>query len=48
MIDDVCCDDYLKADCSVPGDYDGCCVKSVACKRSPVKLLLQDQAEKEK
>ena len=30
MIDDVCCDDCLEADCSVLGDNDGCFVKSVA------------------
>lgn len=47
MIDDVCCGDYLEADCSIPGDNDGCCVKSVACKRSQVNLLLQYQAENE-
>lgn len=29
VIDDVCCDDYLEADCSVPGDNGGDCVKSV-------------------
>jgi hypothetical protein len=47
VIDDVCCGDYLEADCSIPGDNDGCCVKSVACKRSQVNLLLQYQAENE-
>ena len=46
VIDDVCCDDYLEADCSVPGDNGGDCVKSVLCIRSRVKLWLQDQAEK--
>lgn len=30
VIDDVCCDDYLEADCSVHGDNDGCSVMSVA------------------
>lgn len=30
VIDDVCCDDYLEADCSVLGDDDGCSVMSVA------------------
>jgi len=30
VIDGVCCDDYLEADCSVLGDNDGCSVMSVA------------------
>lgn len=44
---DFCCDDYSEAVCTAAGGGDDIgCVRSVACRRSPVMLLLQGQAEK--
>jgi hypothetical protein len=44
---DFCCDDYWEAVyTAVGGGGDIGCVRPVACRRSPVMLSLQGQAEK--
>lgn len=44
LSDDFCCDDYWEVVCGGGGDIG--CVRSVACRRSPLMLSLQDRAEK--
>lgn len=47
LTDDFCCDDYRESACTAAGGGDDIgCVRSVACRRSPLMLLFQGQAEK--